>query len=73
MVPETLTGFFIYAAPNSLYGEMFTINDQRLGGSLMWAGSMIIDVIWISIAVSDWLKSEERKSKEIDEEIRRER
>ena len=52
---------------------MFTVNDQRLGGSLMWAGSMIIDVIWISLAVSDWLKSEERKSKAIDEEIRRER
>lgn len=73
MVPETLTGFFIYAAPTSLYGDMFTVNDQRLGGSLMWAGSMIIDVIWISLAVSDWLKSEERKSKAIDEEIRRER
>ena len=69
MVPETLTGFFIYAAPTSLYGEMFSINDQRLGGSLMWAGSMIIDVIWISIAVSDWLKSEERKSKEFDQEL----
>ena len=73
MVPETLTGFFIYAAPNSLYGEMFTLNDQRLGGALMWSGSMILDSIWLVIAVSDWLKSEQLRSKEIDKEIARER
>lgn len=72
MVPETLTGFFIYAAPNSLYGEMFTIDDQRLGGALMWSGSMILDSIWLVIAVSDWLKSEQRRSNEIDQEIARE-
>ena len=72
MVPETLTGFFIYAAPNSLYEGMFTINDQRLGGALMWSGSMILDSIWLVIAVSDWLKSETEKSKKLDEEIARE-
>lgn len=72
MVPETLTGFFIYAAPTSLYGEMFTIDDQRLGGALMWSGSMILDAIWLVIAVSDWLKSETEKSKLIDAEIARE-
>lgn len=73
MVPETLTGFFIYAAPSSLYDNMFTIEDQRLGGALMWSGSMILDAIWLVIAVSDWLKSETEKSKIIDEEIARER
>lgn len=69
MIPETLTGFFIYVAPTSLYNEMFTLSDQRVGGSLMWAGSMVIDAIWISIAVSAWLKSEEREGVRINAEI----
>ena len=69
MVPETLTGFFIYTAPGSLYENMYSLNDQRQGGSFMWAGSMIIDSIWMSIAVSHWIKSEEKKSRDIDAEI----
>lgn len=68
MVPETLTGFFIYASPNSLYQEMYTLNDQRRGGSIMWSGGMIIDAIWMALAVHHWLKSEEIKSQEIDRE-----
>jgi putative copper resistance protein D len=73
MVPETLTGFFIYVSRGSLYNEMYTLNDQRRGGSLMWSGAMIIDTIWMSFAVYHWIKSEERKSVEIDAEIAAER
>jgi len=73
MVPETLTGFFIYVSHGSLYNEMYTLNDQRRGGSLMWSGAMIIDTIWMSLAVYHWIKSEERKSVEIDAEIAAER
>jgi len=69
MVPETLTGFFIYTAPGSLYQDMYTLNDQRRGGSLMWSGAMIIDTIWMSFAVYHWIKSEEKKSRDIDAEI----
>jgi putative copper resistance protein D len=69
MVPETLTGFFIYTAPGSLYENMYTLGDQRQGGSFMWAGSMIIDAIWMSLAVYHWIKSEEKKSRDIDAEI----
>lgn len=69
MIPETLTGFFIYVSPTSLYDGMFTLTDQRIGGSLMWAGSMVIDAIWISMAVSAWLKSEEREGERINAEI----
>lgn len=71
MVPETLTGFFIYVSPTSLYGSMFDLSDQRRGGSFMWAGSMIIDVIWLSLAVNDWMKNETLKAAEIDAEIAR--
>lgn len=73
MVPETLTGFFIYVSQGSLYNNMYTILDQRRGGSLMWSGAMIIDAMWMSLAVYHWIKSEERKSKEIDAEIAAER
>lgn len=66
MVPETMTGFFIYTAPGSLYDEMYTLNDQRQGGSFMWAGAMIIDAIWMSFAVYHWIKSEEKKSRDFD-------
>ena len=69
MVPETLTGFFIYTAPGSLYQNMYTLNDQRRGGSLMWSGAMIIDTIWMSFAVYHWIKSEEKKSRDFDAEI----
>ena len=73
MVPETLTGFFIYAAPNSLYEGMYTLNDQRLGGALMWSGSMIIDAVWLSFAVREWLRSEANLAQQLDEEIANEK
>jgi putative copper resistance protein D len=69
MVPETLTGFFIYTNPGSLYNNMYTLSDQRRGGSLMWSGAMIIDTIWMAFAVYHWIKSEELKSIEVDAEI----
>ena len=69
MVPETLTGFFIYASPDSLYDGMYTMLDQQRGGSFMWAGSMIIDALWMSLAVHHWIKSEERRGREIDAQI----
>jgi cytochrome c oxidase assembly factor CtaG len=69
MVPETLTGFFIYVSRGSLYNEMYTLDDQRRGGTLMWSGAMIIDAMWMSLAVFHWIKSEEEKSLIIDAEI----
>ena len=62
MVPETLTGFFIYISHESAYEYMYEINDQRLGGTIMWSGGMIIDVVWIMLAVYHWWKSEELKN-----------
>jgi cytochrome c oxidase assembly factor CtaG len=62
MVPETLTGFFIYISHETAYESMYEINDQRMGGTLMWSGGMIIDVCWIMLAVYHWWKSEELKN-----------
>ncbi len=72
MVPETLTGFFIYAAPHSLYSHTYSLNDQRRGGSIMWSGGMIVDTVWMAFAVFHWIKSEERASHLVDEEILKE-
>jgi len=62
MVPETLTGFFIYISHESAYNFMYEINDQRMGGTIMWSGGMAIDVAWIMLAVYHWWKSEELKN-----------
>lgn len=69
MVPETLTGFFIYIAPRSVYDGMFSLTDQRRGGSIMWSGGMIVDTIWMAFAVYHWIKSEELASERVDLEI----
>jgi cytochrome c oxidase assembly factor CtaG len=62
MVPETLTGFFIYISKSSAYQNMYEINDQRMGGTIMWTGGMIIDTVWILLAVYHWYRSEELKN-----------
>lgn len=78
MVPETMTGFFIYIQHTIIYPYYLTISGatsdsvltgQQLGGGLMWAGAMIIDSVWIAVAVQAWYRSEERKSLLIDAEI----
>lgn len=69
MVPETLTGFFIYIAPKSIYDGMFELLDQRRGGSIMWSGGMIVDTVWMSFAVYHWIKSEELASQNADDEM----
>jgi len=81
MFPETMTGFFIYASNYLLYpyyGRVHRpfgpspITDQQLGGALMWAGSMLIDSVWVIIAVVDWLRSEGRLAERIDMQTLRE-
>lgn len=75
MVPETMTGFFIYASPNLMYpfyAQAYrpfgpdALADQQLGGALMWAGSMLIDTGWIALAAHEWLLSEARRGRRAD-------
>jgi cytochrome c oxidase assembly factor CtaG len=75
MIPETMTGFFIYGSNYLIYPSYRTVvrpfgpnplNDQQLAGALMWSGSMIIDSVWVSLAVLEWLHSEERRSHRLD-------
>jgi cytochrome c oxidase assembly factor CtaG len=75
MVPESMTGFFIYTSRYLLYpfyGDVSRpfgpgpIADQRLAGGLMWSMSMLTDFAWVSVAVMAWLHSEQRKSYRLD-------
>lgn len=75
MFPETMAGFFLYASTYVMYPFYLSVHrpfgppplvDQQLGGALMWGGSMIIDTVWISLAVAAWLRSESRLATRID-------
>ncbi|MSW82659.1 MAG: hypothetical protein F2840_16130 [Actinobacteria bacterium] len=81
MVPETMTGFFIYSATFSLVPSFAAsaaasgrdgIADQQLGGALMWSTGMIIDVAWIAVAVHEWFESEVSRTRSLDAQMRRE-
>jgi putative membrane protein len=77
MLPEVMVGFAIYTAGAVLYpfysgvedrpwGPSTALADQRVGGALMWSSAMIFDALWISVAVWEWMKSEEHKARRID-------
>lgn len=81
MFPETMTGFFIYSSDYLMYpfyahvARPFgpsPIADQQLGGALMWGGSMLIDSVWVTIAVYDWLRNEKQVAARIDLQTMRE-
>ena len=66
MLPETMVGFFLYSGNHILHNLPVTTSDQvglieqHTGGAIMWAMGMLIDAVWIALAVSDWIKSEKR-------------
>jgi putative copper resistance protein D len=77
MLPEVVVGFAIYMAGGVLYpfydtvderpwGPSTALDDQRLGGALMWSSAMIFDALWISVAVWAWMQAEEHKAKRVD-------
>lgn len=81
MVPETATGFFIYAATRVMYPYYETVSrpfglsplaDQRFGGILMWGGAMVIDTGWLALAVAAWLRDEQARTRRVDAQLARE-
>jgi cytochrome c oxidase assembly factor CtaG len=81
MFPETMSGFFIYSSRYVMYPFFAHVSrpfgpgpivDQQLGGALMWAGSMVIDSVWVAIAVCEWLRSEKRVAQRLDLQTMRE-
>lgn len=78
MIPEIILGFIIYASPVVLYAAYETVerpfgldplSDQQLAGGMMWALGMVIDTIWISLAVAEWFTSEEKRAKRVDAQV----
>ena len=78
MVPETMTGFFLYTAPRVLYPAYATVDrpfgpgplaDQQLGGALMWCSGMVVDAVWIAVAVQAWLRSEASAGRRSDRRL----
>lgn len=80
MLPETLTGFFAYASNYVLYPFYATaqrpfgpgvLADQQIGGILMWAGGMLIDTVWLALAVAAWLRSDRARTQRIEAQLAR--
>jgi hypothetical protein len=76
MIPETMIGFFIYIQnhivyPGFLFGDnaAYLLGQQQLAGALMWSMSMIVDAIWIALAVQRWFESEKLAGERINAEI----
>lgn len=66
MLPETMTGFFLYSGNHVLHHLPETVSkdqgllEQHTGGAIMWALGMVIDAAWIALAAAEWIKSEKR-------------
>ncbi len=82
MVPEAITGFFIYASPFVLYPFYRDVSrpfgpgpllDQQLGGALMWSASMLLDTAWVALAARDWLRADARRTRRVDAAVARSR
>ncbi len=82
MGPMALTGFFIYSSRSVLYPAYLVadrpfgpdaLGDQQLAGGIMWCAAMVIDVVWLSLAIRAWLRSEERRATRLDAALARER
>jgi cytochrome c oxidase assembly factor CtaG len=76
MIPETMIGFFIYIQNHIVYSGFlfgkdveYLLGQQQLAGALMWSMSMIVDSIWIALAVQRWFESEKLAGERINAEI----
>ena len=76
MIPETMIGFFIYIQNRIIYRDFLpgtnldiSLSQQQLAGALMWSMSMIVDSIWIAVAVQRWFESEKQEGQKINAEI----
>ncbi len=77
MIPEALVGAVIYFSPVILYDGFDTIRpfgleakpDQQISGAVMWGLVMSIESFWMMMVAADWFKSEERRSRKVDQEI----
>ena len=74
----SLLGYVIASTDRILYphyavisGAASALADQRLGGTIMWEGSMLVGVVTLSAVLIDWMGRDEREALRAD--LRRER
>ncbi|HZP90464.1 MAG TPA: cytochrome c oxidase assembly protein [Actinomycetota bacterium] len=81
MPVQSLLGFVIASAGHVLYPHYAAIArtlgasaiaDQRLGGTLMWEGSMLVSVVALSAVLVDWMAQDERLARRADARLDRE-
>ncbi len=74
MLPETMTGFFLYSGNRVLHSlptgisMSMGLSDQHTGGAIMWAMGMLIDTMWIVLAARDWFENERVLAEAEDEQ-----
>ncbi len=75
MPVQSLLGFVITSADHVLYPHYAAVAralggsalaDQRLGGTLMWEGSMLVGVVALSAVLLDWMAQDERVARRMD-------
>jgi putative membrane protein len=76
MASMAFLGLAIFSANNVLYpayaaveGTGRALSDQRVGGALMWAGSMVCIVPALAFVMLDWMRADEREARRIDERL----
>lgn len=82
MLPATVLGFWLATAKSPVYPWYSTVTDrplgpstplldQHLGGAIMWGSSMVLNALWISVAVAGWFAAEEIRARRVDAAVRR--
>src|SRR5581483_3689787 len=80
MPVQSLLGFVITSAGHVLYPHYAAVArtlgvsamaDQRLGGTLMWEGSMLVGVVAVSAVLIDWMAQDERDARRADARLAR--
>ncbi len=75
MPVQSLLGFVITSADHVLYPHYAAVAralggsalaDQRLGGTLMWEGSMLVGAVALSAVLLDWMAQDERVARRMD-------
>jgi len=82
MIPETVLGIVIHFAPVPLYWPyeqaaaihgFDALADQKFAGAMMWAIAMVLDGIWMMVAAIEWWREQERMTRRLERQERRER
>jgi putative membrane protein len=61
----------LYPAYGVIEGPAKAVADQRIGGTLMWVGGMILIVPVLALVMMDWMRVDERTARRMDARLLR--